>query len=180
MIKLILVKRYAQGLAGALGDDAEFAAVSRELAEFQERISSHAALKEILASPFVAARKKKRVIQDILAALDFQEKTKRLVLLLLEHGRLDLLGDILEELPALWNERQGVATFEVNSVVSLGEGQKKKLREKLERLEGRPVFLRYSIDPGLVAGLSLKKGNLIYDASVKGNLAKIKERILEG
>jgi F-type H+-transporting ATPase subunit delta len=180
MIKLILVKRYAQGLAGALGDDAEFAAVSRELAEFQERISSHAALKEILASPFVAARKKKRVIQDILAALDFQEKTKRLVLLLLEHGRLDLLGDILEELPALWNERRGVATFEVNSVVSLGEGQKKKLREKLERLEGRPVFLRYSIDPGLVAGLSLKKGNLIYDASVRGNLAKIKERISEG
>jgi F-type H+-transporting ATPase subunit delta len=180
MIKLILVKRYAQGLAGALGDDAEFAAVSRELAEFQERISGHAALKEILASPFVAARKKTRVIQDILAALDFQGKTRRLILLLLENSRLDLLGDILEELPALWNERRGVAAFEVNSVVSLGEGQKKKLREKLERLEGRPVFLRYSIDPGLVAGLSLKKGNLIYDASVKGHLAKIKERILEG
>jgi len=180
MIKLILVKRYAQGLAGALGDDAEFAAVSRELAEFQERISSHAALKEILASPFVAARKKTRVIQDILAALDFQEKTRRLVLLLLENCRLGLLGDILEELPALWNERRGVTTFEVSSVVSLGEVQKKKLQERLESLEGRPVFLRYSIDPGLVAGLSLKKGNLIYDASVKGNLAKIKERISEG
>jgi F-type H+-transporting ATPase subunit delta len=180
MIKLILVKRYAQGLAGALGDDAEFTAVFRELTEFQEQISGHAALKEILASPFVDARKKTRVIQDILAALDLQEKTRRIILLLLEHGRLNLLGAILEELPALWNERRGVTTFEVSSVVSLGEGQKKKLQERLERLEGRPVFLRYSIDPGLVAGLSLKKGNLIYDASVRGNLAKIKERISEG
>jgi F-type H+-transporting ATPase subunit delta len=180
MIKLILVKRYAQALAGSLGDDAEFAAVSRELAEFQERISSHTALKGILASPFVAVRKKTRVIQDILAALDFRGKTRRFILLLLENSRLDILGDILEELPALWNERRGVTTFDISSVVSLGDGQKKKLQEKLERLEGRPVFLRYSIDPGLVAGLSLKKGNLIYDASVKGNLAKIKERISEG
>ncbi|MFZ2055264.1 MAG: ATP synthase F1 subunit delta [Candidatus Aminicenantales bacterium] len=180
MEKLILVKIYAQGLAGALGDDAEFAAVSRELAEFQERISRHAALKEILASPFVAARKKTQIIQDILAAWDLQGKTRRLILLLLENSRLHLLGDILEELPALWNERRGVTTFEVSSVVSLGEGQKEKLQEKLERLEGRPVFLRCSIDPGLLAGFSLKKGNLIYDASIKGHLAKIKERISEG
>jgi F-type H+-transporting ATPase subunit delta len=180
MIKLILVKRYAQGLAGSLGDDSEFAAVSRELTEFQERVSSHAALKKVLASPFVGAEEKTRVIKDILAAMDVQGKTRRFVLLLHEYGRLDLLGDILEELPALWNECRGVVTFEISSVVSLGEGQKKKLQEKLERLEGHPVFLRYSIDPGLVAGLSLKKGNLIYDASVKGHLTKIKERISEG
>jgi F-type H+-transporting ATPase subunit delta len=180
MIKLILVKRYAQGLVDSLGDDAEFAAVSRELAEFLERVSSHAVLKETLASPFVAARKKTQVIQDILDMLDLQGKTKRFVLLLLENSRLDLLEDILEELPALWNERWGVTTFDVSSAVSLGETQKRELQEKLERLEGRPVFLRYSIDPGLVAGLSLKKENLIYDASVKGYLAKIKESISKG
>ncbi len=180
MLKLILVKRYAQGMAGALGDDAEFAVISRELAEFQERISSHAALKEILASPFVDARKKTRVIQDVLAVSGFADKTRRFILLLLENSRLDLLGDILEELPALWHESRGVATFEVSSVVSLGEVQKRELQERLERLEGRPVFLRYSIDPGLVAGLSLKKGDVVYDASVKGHLAKIKERISEG
>lgn len=180
MKKLILVKRYTQGLVGSLGDEAEFAAVSRELADFRERVSSHAALKDILASPFVAARKKTQLIQDILAVLDLQGKTRRFVLLLLENSRLGLLGDILEELPALWHEHRGVTTFVVSSVVSLGEGQKKKLQEKLERLEGRPVFLRYSIAPGLVAGFSLKKGNLVYDASIKGYLAKIKERISEG
>jgi F-type H+-transporting ATPase subunit delta len=180
MIKLILVKRYAQGLAGSLGDDAEFSAIFRELAELQERVSGHAALKKVLASPFVGAEEKTRVIQDILAAMEVQEKTRRFVLLLLENGRLDLLVDILEELPALWNERRGVVTIEISSVVSLNEDQKKSLQEKLERLEGHPVFLRYSIDPGLVAGLSLKKGNLIYDASIKGHLTRIKERISEG
>jgi F-type H+-transporting ATPase subunit delta len=180
MIKLILVKRYAQGLVGSLRGDAEFDSACRELLEFQDRISSHAALKEFLASPFVAGRKKTRVIQDVLAASGFAEKTRRFILLLIEHNRLGLLGDILEALPVLWHENQGVSTFEVSSVVSLSEGQKGKLQEKLERLEGRPVFLRYLIDPGLVAGFSLKKGNVVYDASIKGHLAEIRDRISEG
>ena len=180
MKKLILVKRYTQGLAGSLGDDAEFTAVSRELTEFRDKISGHAELKKILASPFVAVRKKTQVIQSILAGSGYAKKTRRFLLLLLENDRLGLLEDILEALPALWHESRGVTTFEVSSVVSLGDGQKKELTEKLERLEGRPVFLRFSINPGLVAGLSLRKGNLIYDASVKGHLTRIKARISEG
>lgn len=180
MKKLILIKRYAQGLIGSLGDDAEYTAVTRELAEFQKQVSGHAALKQTLASPFVAARKKTRVIQDILDTVELRAKTRRFILLLLENERWPLLGDIMSELPVLWNERRGVTTFEVSSVVSLDEGQKRRLQERLERLEGCPVFLRYSIDEGLVAGLSLKKGNLVLDASIKGHLAQIKERISEG
>ncbi len=176
----ILVKRYAQGLAGALKDEPEFIAAGRELAAFQQLLSTHGVLKETLASPFVAARKKAEAIREILAQSGFSDKTSRLVLLLLEHHRLDLLGEILEELPAIWNERRDVTTFEVSSVVALAAGQKRRLQAELERLEGRPVFLRYSTDPRLLAGFSLKKGNVIYDASLRGYLAKIKERISEG
>jgi F0F1-type ATP synthase delta subunit len=73
-----------------------------------------------------------------------------------------------------------VATFEVSSVVPLADSQKQRLQAELERLEGRPVFLRYSIDPALVAGFALQKGNVIYDASLRGHLAKIKQTISEG
>jgi F-type H+-transporting ATPase subunit delta len=176
----ILVKRYAQGLAGALEDEDEFSKVSRELAEFQELLSAHGVLPETLASPFVAARKKARVISDVLARSGFTAKTSRLILLLLEHNRLEILGDILEALPVIWNERRGVATFEVRSVIALAVSQKQRLQAELERLEGRPVFLRYSIDPALIAGFALQKGNVIYDASLRGHLAKIKQTISEG
>ena len=176
----ILVKRYTQGLAGALKDESEFIGISRELAGMQELLSGHGVLNETLASPFVAARKKAQVIKDVLAQSGFTAKTSRFILLLLEHSRLDLLGDILEALPVIWNERRGVATFEVSSVVALGDSQKQRLQAELERLEGRPVFLRYSIDPALVAGFALQKGNVIYDASFRGHLAKIKQAISEG
>ncbi len=176
----ILVKRYTQGLVGALQDEPEFIDISRELADFQKLLSGHGVLNETLASPFVAARKKAQVIKDVLAQSGCTAKTSRFVLLLLQHGRLDLLGDILEALPVVWNERRGMATFEVSSVVALADSQKQRLQAELERLEGRPVYLRYSIDPSLVAGFALQKGNLIYDASFRGHLAKIQQTISEG
>jgi F-type H+-transporting ATPase subunit delta len=176
----ILVKRYTQGLVGALKDEPEYAAISRELAEFQKLVSGHGALKATLDNPFVDARKKAQVIRDVLTKSGFTDKASRFLLLLFEHKRLGLLGDVLDSLPVLWNESHCVTTFEVSSAVALADAQRKKLKAELQRLEGRPVFLRYSIDPGLVAGFSLQKGNIIYDASLRGHLERIKQKISEG
>ncbi|MEW5900237.1 MAG: ATP synthase F1 subunit delta [Acidobacteriota bacterium] len=176
----VLIKKYTQGLVGALRDEPEFAAVSRELSDFQNLVSGNAELAKILASPFVPARKKAEVIKDILAASGFLKKTSRFLLVLLDHNRLDLLHEIREALPVLWNEHCGVATFEVSSAVPLGEVQKKKLKAELERREKSPVYLIYRIDPTLVGGFSLKRGNVVYDASLTGRLAKLKEKISEG
>jgi F-type H+-transporting ATPase subunit delta len=180
MKDLILVKRYTQGLVGALDGEAEFAGVGRELADFQKMITTNSDLAGVLASPFVEAEKKVQIIRNILAASGFNDKTSRFLLLLFGHNRLCLLGHILQALPTLWNERQGVTTFEVSSVVTLSGIQKKKLQAELERLERRPVSLNFKIEPELVAGLSLKKGNIVYDASIRGHLAKLKAKICEG
>ena len=106
-------------------------------------------------------------------------KTKRFLLLLVENTRLMLLPEILECLPALWNEEQGIATFEVSSVIPLNANQKKRLEEKLSQLEKRPVALSYRLDPSLIGGLSIRKGNIVYDASIQGDLERIKQKIAE-
>jgi F-type H+-transporting ATPase subunit delta len=82
--------------------------------------------------------------------------------------------------PEAWNERQGIATLEVASVVPLTDGQKARLEAALERLEGRPVSLDYRIDPEIIGGLALRKGNVVYDVSVEGDLSRLKEIIIEG
>ncbi len=176
----ILVKRYTQGLASALWDEKEYLAVSGELAEFSTLLRTRQDLADVLVSPFVAAKKKGQIIMDILTASSFSEKTKRFIGLLFEHHRLPLLSDILRAIPVFWNERKGVSTFEAYSVVALTDAQKSKLKAQLERLEKRPVDVTYKIDPGLVAGVSLKKGNIVYDASIRGHLSKLKEKISEG
>jgi F0F1-type ATP synthase delta subunit len=53
------------------------------------------------------------------------------------------------------------------------------LANKLEKMEKRPVSLKYRIDPDLIGGVSIRQGNIIYDASLRGALTKLQEKILE-
>ncbi len=176
----LLLNKYTLGLANALKTESEYENIRRELVNFARLCRDHRKLKEILESPILAARKKSEIVGSILAAESFQPKTSRFILLLMEHNRLELLDGVLDNLPILWNEKRGVRTFEVSSVVPLTEAQKEKLQMELERLEKAPVRLTYKTDPEIIGGLALKKGNLVYDISLKGHLLDLKEKITEG
>jgi F-type H+-transporting ATPase subunit delta len=175
----VLIKRYSQGLINAIGDEEEFTAILKELHGFFDLLESQMELKRILQSPFFPMTKKKNLMNELLETLSFRPKTNRFIGLCLENERLEFFEDILEFLPELWNEEQGVSTFEVSSVVPLNENQKNRLKEKLELLEKKPVFLKYRSDPSLVGGLSLRQGNIVYDVSIRGNLDRLKENIVE-
>lgn len=175
----LLIKRYTEGLAAALPDEAEFRSVSRELEEFSGLLTTHPRLSALLLRPFVSSTKKAAIIGEILDREKFRQKTKRFLLLLIHHRRLNLLPEIVRDLPARWKELRGIRTFEVRSVVPLSEGQKGRLDAELARLERAPVSCFYGLDPALVGGLFIRKGNRIYDASVKGEIERLKDIIGE-
>jgi len=176
----VLVKRYAQGLISSAKDEKEFESLRRQLREFQHLFSAQKNLQDVLISPFLPSAKKTEIVAQILAEIHLEGKAGRFLLLLVENNRLPLLPDILDRLPELWNEEQGIATFIVSSVVPLNDTQKKRLEEKFLKLEKRPVSLSYIIDPSLVAGLLIRKGNIVYDASLHGDLERLKQKISEG
>jgi F-type H+-transporting ATPase subunit delta len=175
----ILTKRYTQGLVNSIKSDEEFSALARELSGFAALFQKHKKMREILANPFLPTSKKKQIVEAILAEKPVMRKASRLILLLVENNRVELLSDILESLPEAWNEKNGIYTFEVASVVPLTDDQKKNLEKKLELSEKRPVVLKFKIDPALVGGLWIKRGNMVYDVSIKGSLMKMKEKAYE-
>ena len=176
----ILVKRYTLGLVNAIKDEEEFSVLLKELSAFSELLDKHPKLKDILLNPFLPTSRKTLIVSELLTGKAVDEKAFRLIMLLVENNRLELLPDILKAFPEMWNEEKGVHAFEVASVVPISEGQKKKLKEKLERLEKRPVILKYRIEPGLIGGLWIERKNIVYDISIKGSLMKLQEIMSEG
>jgi F-type H+-transporting ATPase subunit delta len=176
----VLVKRYCQGLLGALRTEEEYAAILADLRSLSTLMTEHKQLGNVLLTPFVPPSRKQKIAAEIMGRLSLQPKTQRFFSLLLEKERLELLPDIIALLPNLWNEAHGVATLEVFSVVPLTPTQKTALQEKLEKIEQRPVVLKYQQDPSLIGGLSLRKGNMVYDVSLEGSLERLKEHIIEG
>jgi F-type H+-transporting ATPase subunit delta len=176
----VLVKRYGLGFLSAAATQEEYASLFRELEDFYSLVKREKGLREILTSPFIPASKKQKIVQEVLEHIKAQPKVSRFLLLLIENERFELLPELIATLPELWNEEHGVVTFEVSSVILLSEEQKQTLQTKLELIEKGPVALKYRQDPSLIGGLSLRKGNIVYDASLKGDLKKLKEKIIQG
>lgn len=177
MRNLALVKKYAAGLAGALEDDREYRAVGAEIRSFLELFLAREDLRRALVSPFVNVRKRGAILGEVLTRSGLSPKSRRFLELLQHHKRMALLPDIVEALAEAWSEKQGAVTYEVASAVPLTEAQLKKLAASLEASEGKPVRLVLKADPGLVGGLALRKGHIVYDASVEGELTALRERL---
>jgi len=175
----ILVKRYILGLVNSLKNDEEYLTLQQEIADFIEILEKHPKLRGVLFSRFLPIAKKGQIVEEILAKKTLNRKTERFILLLVENNRFDLLADIVDSLPEAWNEKKGIYTYEVASVVPLTDSQRKEIREKLENLEKKPVVLKTRVNPELIGGLWIKRGNVVYDISIKGNLMKLKEKICE-
>lgn len=177
MRNLALVNKYAAGLARALKDDREYEAVGGEVRAFLDLFVSREDLRRALTSPFVNARKRQAILAQVLERLGPAPKTVRFLELLQRHKRLLLLPDIAAALPAAWADKRGVVTYEVASAVPLTAAQSDRLAKTLEASEGRAVRLVFRTDPGLLGGLSVRKGHIVYDASVEGELASLIERL---
>ena len=177
MKNLPLVKKYAQGLAQAVADEKEYASVGAEIRAFLGLFDSREDLHKALVSPFVNARKRLAVLEKVLSSLGTGPKASRFLTLLLHHKRLDLLAAIVDALPEAWSEHHGVVTYEVTSAIPLTDTQKARLTKGLEASEKKPVRLVSRTDPSVIGGLAVRKGHIVYDASVEGKLSAIQERL---
>jgi F-type H+-transporting ATPase subunit delta len=177
MRNLALVKKYADGLARALEDDREYEAVGADVRAFLGIFESQQNLGRALVSPFISARKREAVLDEVLTRMGTSPKASRFLKLIQHHKRMEHLPAIVEALPQAWSEKKGVVTYEVASAVPMTSAQRDRLAGRLEASEGKPVRLILTTDPGLVGGLALRKGHIVYDASVEGELNVLKERL---
>ena len=177
MKNLTLVKKYAQALAQAVGDEKEFASVGADVRAFLALFVARADLRRALVSPFVNARKREEILSEVLERLGTGPKTSRFLKLLQHHKRMELLPEIVDALPEAWSERLGFVTYEVTAAVALTDDQQDRLARGLAASEKAPVRLVVKTDPGILGGLAVRKGHIVYDASVEGRLAALRERL---
>jgi F-type H+-transporting ATPase subunit delta len=74
-------------------------------------------------------------------------------------------------------QRLGVAEAQVESAMELDATQKTQLLETLERVTGKKIQAKYSLDPALLGGAVVRIGDTIYDGSLKNQLNQMRARL---
>lgn len=107
------------------------------------------------------------------------EFIKKFVKLLARKNALKFSKRIIDEFKKYYNKQNGILEIEVKSVKGLETDFEKKLKEKFKKSwKVAEVDLKSLIDKSLIGGLVLGIDDMIIDGSLKGNLKKIKEKMI--
>ena len=95
----------------------------------------------------------------------------------MDRRRIALLSEIIRDFEAVVDARLGFARADVTSARELSEGQRGELNSKLQRLTGKRIRMRFTVDQALIGGAVARIGSTVYDGSVRGQLASLERRL---
>lgn len=68
----------------------------------------------------------------------------------------------------------------VTTAASLETEAQERLRQRLERVTGKTVYLEIQHDPKILAGLVTRIGSLVYDGSLRTRLVRLRAELVRG
>jgi F-type H+-transporting ATPase subunit delta len=137
------------------------------------------ALRRVMENPSIPGDQKRAVLDAITKRLGNTTQVRNFVAVLTDHRRLPLFSDILKYLERELDERLGFAEAQVNSARQLSDSERQMLEAEIANMTGKKVRARYNQDRSLLGGAVVQIGSTIYDGSVKGQLEKIRQQLVE-
>jgi F-type H+-transporting ATPase subunit delta len=172
-----LARRYARALIDVATEGADPAALRQELQYAARLLRENAELRAALSHPAVGAERKRGIVEGVWPGRA-SVILRRLLLLLVERGRLEIIETVASEYGRLWNDQRGVASAEVASAVALDARQHEAITGGLRAALGRGVEVGVSVDPQILGGLRVRVGGVTYDGSVRNRIEALRSRLL--
>jgi F-type H+-transporting ATPase subunit delta len=171
-------KRYAKAVFDLASEAGELDKITDEFRAISALVDGHAELKLALTNPLVDPAQRKALIKTILDRLNVSQLTKNAVLLITDHRRSDVLGQIAVELARLSHEKAGRIQAEVISAQPLSEAQYQRVSAALEKWTGRKISLTRKVDANLIGGVVVRVGDRVFDGSVATRLRELRTALL--
>jgi F-type H+-transporting ATPase subunit delta len=99
--------------------------------------------------------------------------------LLARHGKHGVLKEVAAEYAKLVDEYYGIRHAEIVTAVPLDEETEKRLIGRLREMTGRDFVLDKRVDPGVIGGVVLRIGDIVYDRSVRAKVLALRAAVLE-
>jgi len=108
------------------------------------------------------------------------EGVLRLAALLAERTRVERLPGVAAEYRRLLDRQRGVVEARVTSAAPLTTDETDSVRAWVARTTGATVSLSATVDETLIGGLTVRVGDTLMDASVRGRLERLRIQLATG
>jgi len=130
----------------------------------------------IFSHPQVVSADKKEILSKIFAG-KVDGEILNFLYVLIDKRRESSMMEIFEEFERLTNQYKNIEIAYAESAVPLDEAQIKALTEKLEAKTNKKIQMQIHVDPSLIAGVSVRIGDIFIDGTVLGKIKALKQAL---
>lgn len=171
--------RYAKALLAVAINESDPALIERDLGGIVEAFNQHTDLRRVLTSPRTPQDARVNIVKSLAQHAGVQAPVAKLLVMLAERNRLELLPVMLD----VYSERLRAHTNIVRAVVTaaapLSADKVERLATSLGSLTGKHVQIESTVDPSLVGGVVTRIGSTVYDGSIRTQLQKMRQQLVE-
>jgi F-type H+-transporting ATPase subunit delta len=170
--------RYARALLDVAIAQSDPGKVDEDLATFATMIAEQAELQQVLTNPRVPVPARAAVIRTLAERTGVNQLVGRLIVLLAERGRLELLPAIVDAYRERLLAHRRIVRAHVTSATPLAPERQDALRRSLSQATGKDVQIDVETDPELIGGIVARIGSTVYDGSIRTQLQKVKQQLV--
>jgi F-type H+-transporting ATPase subunit delta len=141
-----------------------------------KELMSDPAVAQVLRNPTIAASRRMELLTG---AEVLDAEATNLARMLVETGRVEQAGGILDEFEELADEAAGRVRARVTTAVELSVEDRERIGSQLSQRLGKEVRVTAAVDRRIVGGLKLQYGDHLIDASVATRLQQLRRQLAD-
>ncbi len=177
MSEMRVAKRYAKALFNTALAQNIVPTVSDDLAALTDAIRNNDGFREFLQKPQTESKDKIELFERVFGD-KINTTTLTFIKLLINKGRDEELTGIKIAFDELRRENEKVVRAIIESSSELDNTQREAIVKKIEAETGNKLETEFTVNPDLIMGVKVTYGDYVLDGSVRGQLNRMKERLV--
>lgn len=174
-----IASRYARALVDVVvNQKMDPASAVQQVNSIVDAIKESSDLRKVWEAPDIPAVQKRKLLDAIGAQVGLAKIIRNFFAVLIDHQRIAMVEQIARQFEVELDAQMGYAEAQITSTRELSEQEKRELEAKVAGITGKKVRARYSANPELLGGVMVQVGSTIYDGSVRGQLQKLRQELV--
>ena len=174
MGSVFLVKPYARALFELGKKQNRLDAWLESLRELSEIVHNDT-VTAYLTDPGLSFRTKSELLSQVMP--DMSPVALNMVFILLKHGALRYLPEIINEFQNMIDSENRIARGEVTSVEKLDEEEMSEIARNIGKIVEKQVVLHDIIDKNLIGGMTVRVDDTLFDGTIINSLGILKQKL---
>jgi F-type H+-transporting ATPase subunit delta len=170
--------RYARALFDVAAKESDLTVVGQNLDAVAVAIRENRELAIALENRSIPDTIRRNILVEVGSRLGVTTPVAKLLSLLADRGRTQLLPEVAEVYAERLREHQNIVQADVTTAVSLSADALARLEAGLRAATGKQITMRVSVDPALLGGVVARVGSTVYDGSIRTQLKKMRDQLV--